>query len=178
MSGFFVAMFRGYNRRKVNITYVDERDTVIGAGPQGEAHEKGIIHRVIRIYLYNSKGEILLQKRADHLRTNPGKWNESVAGHVDEGETYLQAAEREMEEEIGVRGVELKELKKIYTEETEENKRKRFTMLYLGTYDGEVRPDFDEVSEVKWVMPEDLRTEMAQHPERFTEGSRTCFAAL
>jgi len=162
----------------VNITYVDEKDAVIGAGPQREAHEKGIIHRVIRIYLYNSKGELLIQKRGDHLRSNPGKWNESVAGHVDEGETYLQAAEREMEEEIGVRGVELKELKKIYTEEAGENKRKRFTMLYSGTYDGEIRPDFDEVAQVRWVSPEVLRKEIEEHPERFTEGSRQCFAAL
>ena len=161
-----------------NIIYVDKDDNVIGAGPQREAHEKGIIHRVIRIYLYNSKGELLIQKRGDHLRTNPGKWNESVAGHVDEGETYLQAAEREMEEEIGIRGVALKELKKIYTNESEENKRKRFTTLYSGVYDGEVHPDFDEVSEVRWVAPEALRKEISEHPERFTEGSRQCFAAL
>ena len=160
-----------------NIIYVDKDDNEIGVGPIREAHENGIIHRVVRVYLYNSKGELLLQKRGDHLHTNPGKWNESAAGHVDEGETYLQAAIREMEEEIGVTGVELNELKKIYTEE-KQDKRKRFTTLYNGTYDGEIHPDFDEVSEVRWIAPEDLRAEIAQHPDHFTEGSRTCFAAL
>lgn len=161
-----------------NIIYVDKDDNEVGVGPQKEAHEKGIIHRVIRVYLYNSKGEILWQKRADHLSTNPGKWNESVAGHVDEGETYLQAAEREMTEEIGVRSVELKEIKKIYLEEKEENKRKRFTMLYTGKYDGAVRPDPNEVSEVRWASPEAIRVEMKEHPEHFSEGSRRCFAVL
>lgn len=161
-----------------NIIYVDKEDNIIGVGPQREAHEKGIIHRVIRVYLYNSKGELLIQKRGDHLRTNPGKWNESVAGHVDEGESYLEAAKREMEEEIGVHGIELKELKKIYSEEIEENKRKRFTTLYTAVYDGEVHPDFDEVSEVKWILPEELRRELKDNSEKFTEGSRICFAAL
>ncbi len=160
-----------------NIVYVDKDDNVIGAGPQREAHEKGIIHRVIRIYLYNSKGEILIQKRGAHLRTNPGKWNESVAGHVDEGETYLDAAKREMEEEIGVTGVDLEEVKKLYMEE-KEDKRRRFTTLYRARYDGEVRPDFDEVSEVRWITPEALRAEMTEHPDWYTEGSRSCFAAL
>lgn len=161
-----------------NIIYVDERDNIIGAGSIQEAYEKRIVHRVVRVYLYNSKGELLLQRRSDHMKTNPGKWNESAAGHVDEGETYLEAAQREMKEEVGVGGVELKELKTIYTEEVGELKRKRFTALFSGTYDGEVHPDFDEVSEVRWISSEALRTEVAEHPERFTEGSRICFAAL
>ena len=162
----------------VNITYVDKDDRVIGAGPTREAHEKGIIHRVIRIYLYNSKGEVLMQKRADHLSTNPGKWNESVAGHVDEGETYREAAEREMKEEIGVTGVELTEVKKIYMEEREEHGRKRFTTLYTGNYDGDVRPDPSEVSQVKWFSPEALKRKIELRPKDFSEGSRRCYHAL
>ena len=161
----------------VNIIYVDKDDNVIGAGPQQEAFEKGIIHRVIRIYLYNSRGEVLLQKRADHLRTNPGKWNESVAGHVDEGETYRQAADREMQEELGIEGVDLTELKKIYLEE-KVNKKKRFTTLYKGTFNGEAHPNPDEVSQVRWVSPESLHVEMKEHPEHFSEGTRLCFNAL
>jgi isopentenyl-diphosphate delta-isomerase type 1 len=162
----------------VNISYVDANDNVIGAGSIGEAYNKGIIHRVVRVYLYNSKGELLLQKRSDNMKSNPGKWNESAAGHVDEGETYLQAAQRETEEEIGVRGVVLEEIKKTYTEEVGELGRKRFTVLFRGVYDGEVHPDLEEVSEVKWVSPEALRIALQEHPEQFTEGSRTSFAAL
>lgn len=160
------------------IDYVDKEDNIIGVGSRWEAHEKGIIHRIIRIYLYNSKGEILWQKRADHLRTNPGKWNESVAGQVDEGESYREAAQREMREEIGISGVELSEIKKIYLEETEENKRKRFTTLFTCIYDGEVHPDPNEVSQVRWVSPEAIRKEMKEHPGNFSEGARQCFFVL
>ena len=86
----------------VNIIYVDKDDNVIGAGPQSEAYAKGIIHRVCRIFLFNSKGELLIHKRAGHLKTNPGLWSDSAAGHVDEGESYLESAKRELAEEVGV----------------------------------------------------------------------------
>ena len=161
-----------------DIIYVDKDDNEIGVGPQEIAHANGIIHRVIRIYLFNSRGEVLLQKRAAHLRTNPGKWNESVAGHVDVGETYQEAAVREMQEELGLSGIELQEFKKIYLEENEENKRKRFTALYTGRYDGEVHPNAEEVSIVRWVSPEIIRKEIIENPEHFSEGSRICLSAL
>jgi isopentenyldiphosphate isomerase len=162
-----------------NITYVDQEDNVVGSGPVLEAHEKGIVHRVVRIYLYNADGNLLIQRRADHIGSNPGKWTESVAGHVDAGETYRQAAEREMKEELNISGVNLVELKKVYVEEKDAHKlKKRFTMLYNGTYDGEIQIDPGEVSQVRWIAPEDFRTEMKKHPEHFSEGSRLCFAHL
>ena len=76
----------------VNITFVDEQDNVIGAGSKQEAWTKGIYHRVSRIFLFNSKGELLIQKRSDNCVSLPGRWDQSAAGHVDEGETYLEAA--------------------------------------------------------------------------------------
>ena len=162
----------------INIIFVDKDDNVIGAGSQQEAYDKGIIHRVVRIFLFNSKGELLLQKRADHMKTNPGMWADSAAGHVDEGETYLAAAQRETEEELGIQDVVLKEMKKTYVEETDKYKRKRFTMLYSATYDGEVHPNPEEVSQVKWIMPEALRTEIRARPSQFSEGFRLAFTAL
>jgi isopentenyl-diphosphate Delta-isomerase len=151
--------------------------SVLGRPP--EAHERGIIHRVIRIYLYNSKAELLIQKRASHIRSNPGKWTESVAGHVDIGETYRQAAGREMKEELNICGVDLVELKKAYVEEKDAQKlKKRFTVLYSGIYDGAVQIDPNEVSEVRWIMSEAFRTEMHKYPERVSEGTRLCFAQL
>ncbi len=153
-----------------NIVYVDSDDNVIGAGPSIEAQTKGITHRVSRVFLFNSKGELLLQKRADHLRVNPGKWSESACGHVDEGETYLGTAERELKEEIGVSDIKLQEIKKLYDEGVGPSWIwKRFNMLYRGAYNGEVRPNPKEVSKVRWIMPDELRIETKEHPERFTK---------
>ena len=153
------------------IIFVDKNDNVIGAGTKQEAWRKGIIHRITRVFLFNSKGELLIQKRADNLTSLPGKWDQSSAGHVDEGEDYLIAAKRELEEEIGVRGIELEEIKKFYTDEIDEAKiKKRFNMLYSAIYDGEVRFNKEEVSEVKWIKPLELEGWMEEQPEKFTHG--------
>ena len=157
-----------------NITYVDKNDNVIGAGPRLEAYEKGIIHRIVRIFIVNSSEEILIQKRSPNIFL-PGKWDQSAAGHVDEGEDYATAAYRETSEEVGIEGIKLKEIKKYYIEETDEIHRKRFNMLYAGTYDGEIKPDPEEVSEIKWILPDKLGKWMNEKPEDFTQGFIKCF---
>src|SRR3989338_6631681 len=141
-----------------NITFVDENDNVVGAGTGKEAREKGICHRISRIFLFNSKGELLIQKRSDNSTTLPGRYDQSAAGHVDEGEDYLTAAKRELEEEVGVKGIELTEKGKFFTDEKDQPGKivKRFNMLYTATYDGEVKPSPEVVSEVRWIDPKEL----------------------
>lgn len=67
------------------------------------AHQKGLWHASAHIWIYNSKGEVLLQKRSTTKDTFPGMWDISVAGHIDAGETPLKGALREVSEEIGVK---------------------------------------------------------------------------
>lgn len=155
-----------------NISFVDDKDNVIGAGSKKEAWEKGIIHRISRIFLFNSKGELLITKRADHLVSLPGKWDQSAAGHVDEGEDYMTAAQRELFEEVGVKNVKLIEKGKSFTDETDETGKikKRFSTLFLGKYDGKVSPNPEEVSVIRWINPKDLSTWMDEKPNDFTKG--------
>lgn len=160
------------NEIMTKIIFVDENDNVIGSGSKKEAWQKGILHRIARIFLFNSKGELLIQKRADNLSSLPGRWDQSAAGHVDEGEDYATAAKRELEEEVGVRDVELTEKGKFFTDETDETGKikKRFSMLYTGKYDGEIKPNTGEVSEIRWILPNDLNTLMDKSPNDFTAG--------
>ncbi len=155
-----------------NITFVDENDNVIGAGTGKEAREKGIYHRISRIFLFNSKGELLIQKRSDNSTTLPGRYDQSAAGHVDEGEDYLTAAKRELEEEVGVKGIELTEKGKFFTDEKDQPGKivKRFNMIYTATYDGEAKPSPEEVSKVRWIDPKELSKWMEEKPNDFTEG--------
>lgn len=158
------------------IIFVDENDEIIGSGTRREALEKGIIHRIVQIFLVNSKGELLIQKRAHTLSSSPGKWDSSSAGHVDEGEEYIEAAVREVEEEIGVKGIVLKELIKIRTEENLEiGTQKRFSTLYTGVYDGDIKCNREEVSEVMWIQPKDLTMWMARQPKDFANGFLASF---
>ncbi len=71
---------------------------------KSEAHRRGWYHPTVHVWFYTPSGKVLLQKRADSKETFPGLWDVSVAGHIQEGETPLQAAIREIEEEIGLRG--------------------------------------------------------------------------
>ena len=70
---------------------------------KSEAHAKGLYHNTIHLWLYTSRGEILLQQRSHKKIIFPLLWDVSVAGHIDAGETFIEAALRETEEEIGLK---------------------------------------------------------------------------
>lgn len=154
------------------ITFVDENDNVIGMGSKKEAWEKGISHRIVRIFLFNSKGELLITKRADNLSSLSGRWDQSAAGHVDVGEDYITAANRELEEEVGVGNIKLTQKGKFFhIDKDEEDKiKKRFTMLYTGIFDGEIKLDSKDVSEIRWIDVNILKNWMNEQPNDFTEG--------
>lgn len=155
----------------MNVIYVDKDDNVIGAGSIADAIKNGFGVQISRVFLTNSKGEILLQQRSPRIDSWPNKWDQTAAGHVDEGENYAIAAKRELLEEMGIDGVELTPVTKIYTEETYgDATRKRFNTIFIGKYDGEVKIDNDEVSGYKWIMPEELNQQMKDTPEEFTSG--------
>ena len=81
---------------------VDEEDRVIGSETRSSVHVNNLRHRAVHMLVFNGAGEIFLQKRSQWKDRNPGLWDSSAAGHVDSGETYQQAAERELREELGI----------------------------------------------------------------------------
>jgi len=88
------------------VPLVDEEGNLIGKATRKEVHSgPGKLHPVVHLHLINSKGEIFLQKRPIHKDTQPGKWDTSVAGHVDLGETIEQALIRETAEELNIAGI-------------------------------------------------------------------------
>lgn len=154
-----------------DIIFVDGNDAEIGSGSLKEALDRGVVRRVSRVILVNDKDEILLQRRGDVV-SYPGLWNDSASGHVDVGETYLEAAYREMKEEMGVEGVRLQEVGKFYGEEKEgEITRKAFNELYKGEFSGTPVIDTDEVSDFKWISKDKLKRWIDEKPHDFTPGS-------
>ncbi|MEP6822650.1 MAG: 16S rRNA (adenine(1518)-N(6)/adenine(1519)-N(6))-dimethyltransferase RsmA, partial [Chthoniobacterales bacterium] len=81
---------------------VDAADRVIGAAPRSTVHGNNLLHRAVHILLFNDAGEVFLQKRSLLKDRHPGVWDSSAAGHVDAGEEYDDAAERDLKEELGV----------------------------------------------------------------------------
>jgi isopentenyl-diphosphate delta-isomerase type 1 len=82
---------------------VNEHDEVIGRKPRSEVHARGLLHRAVHVLVFNSRGEIFLQKRSRLKDRQPGVWDSSCSGHVDSGEIYDETAVRELQEEIGLR---------------------------------------------------------------------------
>jgi len=99
------------------VVVVDEKDKVVGVVEKKEALSNGLIRRVVRIFVFNRKGELYLQKRSDKVDTYPNTWDQSVGGHVDEGESYDKAAKRELSEELGIEKIPLKKITKFYIEQ-------------------------------------------------------------
>lgn len=163
-----------------NIVFVDENDTVIGSGTKQEVWEKGIRHRIVRIFVFNSQDQVLLAQRGPTLASLPNRWNESAAGHVDEGEEYQDAAEREFTEELGIAGIQVVEVGRFKSEETDEpdKKKNRFTAVYIARHDGAVQPSPREVAATKWLSAKDAYEWMKRSPDDFTEGCILGFELL
>lgn len=93
---------------------VDAEDNVVGRRPGSECVKRGLRHRAVAVLLFDEKGRLYIQKRADSMGWYPGYWTLSVMGHVSSGETYGQAATRELREELGVE-CQLKPVAKVRT---------------------------------------------------------------
>ncbi|MCD6476537.1 MAG: NUDIX domain-containing protein [Candidatus Aenigmarchaeota archaeon] len=133
-----------------------------------EIHEQGLWHSAVHIWIYNSKGEILLQKRAEDKDYWPGMWDISTAGHISAGETPEQTAIRELEEELGIK-VDLSKLKFIGIRKFEKHvneinyHNKEFDYIYLFRFDedaSKLKFKDKEVEKVKFVSIEQLEKDL------------------
>jgi isopentenyldiphosphate isomerase len=83
---------------------VNREGHVLGVAPRSQVHgDPTLMHRVVHVLVFDRQGRVLLQKRSMSKDVAPGRWDTSVGGHVDPGETLRQAFEREMQEELGIR---------------------------------------------------------------------------
>ncbi len=134
---------------------------------KSEAHSQGLWHGAIHIWIYNSKGEILLQKRSMAKSTMPGLWDISVAGHLSAGERPKNAALRELHEELGVRAKpeELKEVASLrvdFSDSKQNYHNKEFVHIYLYKLDSlPSKLQEEEVAEVKFVTIDKFEKELA-----------------
>ncbi len=132
---------------------INEQGDVIGAAPRNQIHGRNQwIHRVVHVLVFDKKGRMLLQKRSLLKDVAPGKWDTSVGGHVDFGESVEEAVRREMAEELGIR---LSSFQFLY-EYTHKNVfESEHVSTYICQYDGDVSFNASEIDEVKfWDMRE------------------------
>ncbi len=150
------------------IVIVDSNDRVIGTEYKEIAWQKGLIRRVVRLLVLNSAGKVYLQKRSLAMRLYPGLWDQSVGGHVDEGESYYQAAIREMGEELGIFGVRPKKLTKFFLEEQSGDLVvPGFNTVYEVVYDGVLTVQKSELAGGAWFDQAKLKQLIKKKPQDF-----------
>lgn len=151
---------------------VDEDDVVVGREKRSVVHARGLMHRAVHVFLVNRRGELLIQKRSRLKDAHPGVWDSSVAGHLDAGEDYHDAAIREMEEEMGVSGVEIEELGRLKPSEASGWEH---VVLYLGRWEGRPRFPCDEIESVLWMPADELDAWITACPDDFAGGFLECW---
>lgn len=136
-----------------HLEVVNNKGDVIGLLPRSVIHgNPSLLHRVVHVLVFNNMGELLLQKRSTKKDVAPGKWDTSVGGHVNPGEGLIDALNREMEEELGIKSCEPEFLYAYIHSNPYESE---LVHTYSCTYDGDISFNKEEIDEVRcWSIDE------------------------
>lgn len=145
---------------------VNQYDEVIGQATRGEIHRAGLKHRAVHIFVFNSAGQIFLQKRSQKKDKAPGSWDSSASGHLDCGEDYDDCAVRELKEELGIEPPEPPQ--RVFKINACPETDQEFVWVYKCYYDGDFKLNKDEIDEGKWVTPQELTEWIKQRPKEFS----------
>ncbi len=151
------------------VILVDENDTEIGVMEKMEAHKKGLLHRAFSFFVFNSKGEMLIQRRAFSKYHSQGLWTNACCSHPRPNEPVEAAAERRIWEEMGIQVSALFLFHFIYKAEVAHGLTEHeLDYVFIGQYDGEPNPDPEEVSEWKYIDMQSLKQFVSLNPENYT----------
>jgi len=149
---------------------VNERDQVIDRRSRREVHRLGLLHRAIHVLVFNSRGEIFLQKRSMTKDREPGKWDSSSSGHVDSGENYDVCAMRELREELGL--IVSKTPERLFKLDACAETDQEFVRVYRCQAEGPFQLHPDEIECGEWFAPEAVTRWMTEKPEDFASAFR------
>ena len=161
------------------VILVNEADEAIGRMEKMEAHEKALLHRAFSVFLFNKKGEMLLQKRAETKYHSPSLWTNACCSHPMPGEEIKDAALRRLEEELGFTTAINKAFhftyKAVFDNGLTEHE---FDHVFVGEYEGNMQLNADEVSEVCYKSMSDIKSEIQHKAGDYTEWFKIAFPLL
>lgn len=144
-----------------------------------EAHVKALLHRAFSVFIFNTKGEMLLQQRAMTKYHSPGLWTNTCCSHPRPGESTLSAAQRRLKEELGFEVPLCKAFDFIYTANFDNGlTENEFDHVFVGVYEGEIKPDPSEVMSFCYKTSDAIREALQQHPEQYTAWFSIAFPGI
>ena len=161
------------------VILVDEHDQEIGSMGKLEVHQKGLLHRAFSVFIFNKKGELLLQQRAADKYHSPQKWTNTCCSHQRIGETTLEAAKRRLQEEMGfVCDVEYA-YSFIYKADVGQGLYEHeLDHVLIGEYEGEIPFTKSEVMDFKYSSLEDIDADMILNSSAYTEWFKITYSDL
>lgn len=158
------------------VVLVDEDGNEVGVEEKIKAHKEGKLHRAFSIFIFNSRGELLLQKRARDKYHSGGLWSNTCCSHPKPGESLEHAAHRRLREEMGF-DCDLKEAFHFIYKANLNNGFTEWELdhVFIGRYDGEVKPNPNEVEDWRWININDLEDDIKRNPNKYTVWFKIAF---
>ena len=158
------------------VILVNTDNEVLGYMEKMEAHEKGLLHRAFSIFIFNTKGEILLQKRAISKYHSGGLWTNTCCSHPRKNESFLDAANRRLSEEMGMSCVLNEVFSFIYKAELDNNLTEHeYDQVLFGTTDQLPVLNKAEAEDYKYIKPDQLKIDIHDNPSQYTEWLKISF---
>ena len=165
-------MILGIEKRdKMNefVILVDQSDNSVGTQEKIQAHEQANLHRAFSVFIFNTKGEMLLQQRAKDKYHSGGLWTNTCCSHPRPGEVTEDAAHRRLQEEMGFDCLLENVFHFIYKTDFDHGlTENELDHVFIGRHEGEIIPNSEEVADYRWISVKDMKQEIKEKPEIFT----------
>ncbi len=151
----------------------------IGTIEKMEAHQKALLHRAFSVFIFNTKGEMLLQQRALDKYHSGGLWTNACCSHPYDGQQTQAAAQKRLQEEMGFTTTLTKAFDFIYKAPFDNGLTEHeFDHVFTGTYEGAIIPEKSEVEDFCFMSMEDIKESVQSHPQKYTVWFKIAFPKM
>jgi len=159
--------------KKQQVILVNKNNKKIGIKEKIKAHKGGNLHRAFSIFVFNSKMEVLIQQRSKKKYISGELWSNTVCSHPKPGESYFKAVHRRLKEEMGF-DCKLKKLFCfIYCAKFKNDLiENEYDCVFIGKFDGEPKPNREEIMDFRWVSLKELKKDMLKNPNKYSIWSK------
>ncbi len=161
------------------VILVDKNNNVIGFMEKIEAHQKGLLHRAFSVFIFNSKQQLLLQRRALNKYHSAGLWTNTCCSHPRRDESFIVAANRRLSEEMGITCKLKYAFEFIYKANLDHNlSEHELDHVFLGKSDKTPVLNKEEAMDYKYISLDDLKIEIQNNPDSYTEWLKICLSNI